>query len=208
MQVKYVQASNEGVAALPKECRANYVNPGPNPAQCLTEPSDIQQLLGYSQQRQAVQGIRFDIQSTPYFCFEQDSKATKSDSKTASAKDDMAPNLKQLLKPVLAAAAGMLPKQFQAQHPTIEDIGEGVGLLWMTEDWSDTPHMPSGVKFHTGLTPSSSSIVLSNADLQLGLVMLANFPGTDSIGFDPIDSLGFRPWSLWWCGAAQWGNLC
>lgn len=207
MQVKYVQAAINGAAALQPQCRANFANPGPDPLQCLAKNSNIEQLLGYSQQRQAVQGRRFQIQGTDYIAQERSEVSSSTNrAESASQNGDVFPNLKELFKPVLSTAADMLPKQFRPQQ-TIDDIGEGIGLLWMTEDWSDTPGMPSGVKFHDSYTLSSSGIVLVNPDQQIGVVLLANFPGTNSLGFSP-ERLTYAPWTEWWCGAARAENGC
>lgn len=77
-----------------------------------------------------------------------------------------------------------------------EDGLGGVGLHWMTEDWSDI-ELGSTVWYEGG-TSSSNSLVILNSELDVGIVLLSNFIGDQATFFMP-EQLALSVVNKWRC---------
>ena len=76
----------------------------------------------------------------------------------------------------------------------------GVGLHWMTEDWSDVG-LGSTV-WHDGGTYSSNSLIIMNAELNVGIVLLSNFLGDQATLFMP-EQIALAAVNKWRCGGSE-----
>ena len=82
-------------------------------------------------------------------------------------------------------------EEFSAAESTVafgEDELGGVGLHWMTDDWTDVGLGSS--TFHNGADAGSNCVVMMNAHVQAAVVLLSNFYGDEAIGWTP-DNIGW-----------------
>lgn len=210
--IAYAQASLNGARSVQLPCvtSAETAPPAP-PEACVSGAPEVEDLLGYAQQRQLVRGPRIPFPREALYeaafpnVFSDGAAApaaspaeTDGGFEASIVDNDYAPT------PAEGAAGpsdtALTPEQ-QEQLLSLSDTLGGVGLNWLTEDWMDTS--ASGLKWHDGGTFASNSIILLNPDLDAGIVLLSNFLTDGSTGFSPT-AVALHAVDAWWCG----GGMC
>ena len=79
-----------------------------------------------------------------------------------------------------------------------EDELGGVGLHWMTDDWTDVGL--GSFTFHSGAAAGSNCVVAMNAHLQAAVVLLSNYLGNEAIRRFPEDMVWRTAPYEWACG--------
>lgn len=197
--VKYALACIKGDALIEsssQDCVSDAFDfPPESPSICLSSSSTILDILGYAQQRQQASGeldsypLNAQVLETLEFVASQE-EGGSSQAPGPAATDAFDYDYDY----DYAAAPG------PAQELNNELIG--YGLHWILFDQTDTP-VGGDVKYHNGGTSASNSVIVMHPELNVGMVLLSNFPG-DQFFFPEDISLEIE--DFWRCGAA--GDDC